>query len=97
MRNGGWGRSLNSVVRRHVNTETKQLENGPSERAVAIARAWLIISGLIVLALGIGITATIEGPEKLWGVAIAVLGITNFIVARYGSGRVAVFFSVFGP
>ena len=80
-----------------MNAETKRLENGPSDRAVAIARAWLIISGVIVLAFGIGITASLEGAERLWGVAIAVLGITNFIVARYGSGRVAVFFSAFQP
>ena len=80
-----------------MSTEDQLPESGPGERAASLARAWLIISGLIVLTLGIGIAATLDGRERLWGVLIAVLGVANFIVARYGNRRVAVFFSLFGP
>jgi hypothetical protein len=72
-------------------------DGGPSERAVALARTWLVITGVAILAFGIFAATTSEGTEMLMGCAITLLGLADLVVARYGSRRVAVFFSLFVP
>jgi hypothetical protein len=62
-----------------------------------MSRVWLVISGWVFLAFGVGIAATADGVDQLWGVAIAVIGIAQFIAARYASAKVAFIFAWFGP
>jgi hypothetical protein len=75
----------------------QQLASGPSERAVAIARVWLVVWGIVLVAFGIAIASTADGSTRLWGGAMVALGIGHFIAARYASGKVAVVVAWFGP
>jgi hypothetical protein len=79
------------------NAANQQLGTGPSDRAVAFARAWLVIWGVVLIAFGVGIVAAASNSEWLLGGSIIALGISHFIAARYASARVAVFFAWVGP
>jgi hypothetical protein len=72
-------------------------KDGPSERAVAISRAWLVILGVAFVAFGVGIMVTAEGSDQFWGIGLAAAGVLNFIAARYARGRFVVFLGSFGP
>jgi hypothetical protein len=74
-------------------SNNEQLDHGPSERAVAMARDWLVVWGCILVAFGIGIMVTANSIAILWGVGMAALGVAHFVVARYASNRIAVFFA----
>jgi hypothetical protein len=70
---------------------------GPSPRAVALARFWLIVLGCIWLVLGVAVGMTMRSESWwLWLIVIAVAAL-HFIAARYARNRVAVFFALFGP
>jgi hypothetical protein len=85
-------RSLDVTV-----NENEHPETGPSKRAVAFSRAWLVIWGILLVALGIGIGVSAEGIDQFWGIAIAAFGAAHFVAARYASARVAFFFAWLGP
>jgi len=70
---------------------------GPSKRAVAIARGWLIALGGVWLVTGALFLALASAPIAYWGIAMVVLGLGHFIAVRYAGGRLAVFLALFGP
>ena len=74
----------------------RDLDSGPSERAVAFARAWLVILGILWGACGTGIAVTADGVDQFWGGALIAFGIAHFVAARYASGKVAFVFALFG-
>jgi hypothetical protein len=78
-------------------TEREQSETGPSDRAVALSRVWLVITGSLFLVFGIGIAVTGDGVDRLWAVAMAAAGVAQFIAARYASSKVAFIFAWLGP
>ena len=71
--------------------------DGPTPHAVSLARNWLNIGGLAWLALAAAMLVATRGSDLAPVAALAALAIVHFIVARYGSRRVAVFFAMFGP
>jgi hypothetical protein len=71
--------------------------SGPSDRAVAIARGWLLVWGCVWLVIAGAFGLWVSGPNAYWGIAMAVVGLAHFAAARYASGRVAIFFAFFGP
>ena len=73
------------------------LDSGPSERAVAVARAWLVILGILWGACGTGIAVTADGVDQLWGGTMVAFGMAHFVAARYASGKVALVFALIGP
>ena len=85
-------RSLDVTV-----NESEHAETGPSKRAVAFSRGWLVIWGILLVAFGIGIGVSAEGGDRLWGIAITAFGVAHFVAARYASARVAFFFAWLGP
>jgi hypothetical protein len=70
--------------------------DGPSPRAVAWARASLYLVGSVWLLAGIALLASWSSELLWWPIALVALGLLHFVVARFGSSRVAVFFAVFG-
>ena len=78
-------------------TERDQSETWPSERAVALSRVWLVITGGLFLVFGVGIAVTGDGVNQLWGVVMAAFGILQFIAARYASAKVAFIFAWLWP
>jgi hypothetical protein len=70
---------------------------GPPERAVSLARAWLVGLGGVWLASGIAFLVLVNDPLGYWGWAMIALGTGHFVAARYASARLAVFFAFFGP
>ena len=73
------GRSTRSLDVTVNQPDDEPSSSGPSERAIVFARASMVISGSILVAFGIGIAVTAEGVDRVWGIAIAVAGIANFI------------------
>ncbi len=71
--------------------------DGPPERAVAIARKWLVIWGCVWLIIASAFILWVSRPTAYWGIAMVAIGLAHFLAARYASGRVAVFFAFFGP
>jgi len=76
--------------------EPKELE-GPSDRAVSLARGWLSAAGWVWLLAAIGVAIASTGDSYWVSAAVFALAIAHFFAARYGSRRVAVFFAIFGP
>ncbi len=68
-------------------TEREQPDRRSFERAETLARAWLVICGCVFLALGVGVAVQADGVD-LWGIVIAVVGVAQFIAARYASARI---------
>jgi hypothetical protein len=85
------------AARRAQNEPMEPLEiDGPSERCVKLARAWLYVAGWGWLVLGISV-AVVFDINSLWATAILfALAIAHFVVARFANRRVAVFFALFG-
>jgi hypothetical protein len=76
--------------------ETPDLE-GPSDHAVRLARMWLVIGGWVWLVGGIAMVHA-SGFDPWWVPTIMVsVAIAHFVVARFGSRRIAVFFVMFAP
>jgi hypothetical protein len=75
-----------------MSTDMKQADS-PSDRAVSIARTWLVICGVVLVILGVSLHLS---GETVWGAAIAMFEVANFIAARYASGRIAVFIASLG-
>jgi hypothetical protein len=68
----------------------------PSHRAVALARASLCLVGSVWLLAGIAVLAS-WSSEVFWGsIALVAFGLLHFVVARFGSRRVAIFFARLG-
>jgi len=76
---------------------TDDSASGPSPRAVALARVWINVSGVVWLMLGIA--AFLFAPiSQIWlGVALLTFAVGHFVAARVASRRLAVFFAVFSP
>jgi len=91
------GRSTRSLDVTVSSVEDQQPESGPSDRAVALSRAWLVILGILWAAFGVGVALTAGGIDQLWGGAMVAFGIVHFIVARYASRRAAFIIAWFGP
>lgn len=71
--------------------------NSLSSRAIRMARFWLVFLGVVWLLVGIA-SAFTTSNELLWlSFLCVVVGIIHFVAARFASGRVAVFFALFGP
>ena len=70
---------------------------GPSERAVALARTCLIIGGVVWSGFAAAMLVASRASEIWSTLAVALVGLAHFAVARFGSRRVAVFFALFGP
>jgi hypothetical protein len=72
-------------------------QDPPSSRVVLMARGWLVVLGTIWLLVGIVSGFTVNS-EMLWlSFLCVVTGILHFVAARFASGRIAVFFALFGP
>jgi hypothetical protein len=71
--------------------------DGPSPHAVTLARIWLNIGG--VLWIGFAIMAWVtSGGIAIWPTAaLGSIALLHFVIAKFGSHRVAVFFAIFGP
>jgi hypothetical protein len=70
--------------------------DGPSPRAVALARASLYLVGSVWLLAGIAVLIS-WSSEVFWGsIALVAFGLLHFVVARFGSRRIAVFFARLG-
>ena len=67
---------------------------GPSPRAVALARFWLIAMGYLWI-VG-GVAAAVTSNEWLALAAVAI-GVVHILIAQFASRRVIVFFAIFGP
>ena len=70
---------------------------GPSERAVALARTCLIIGGVVWSGFAAAMLVASRASEIWSTLAVVLVGLAHFVVARFGSRRVAVFFALFGP
>ena len=71
--------------------------DGPSDHAVGLARAWLSVAGWIWLVVGIVIALGSSVWSAWVPIAIIAFAIAHFVLARFASRRLAVFFAVFGP
>jgi hypothetical protein len=71
--------------------------NGPSAHAVSLARVWLIIGGVFWLGLTVATLVSTDGSNLALISVLAMLALLHFIVALFGSRRVAVFFAILGP
>ena len=72
--------------------------DGPPSRAVAMARMWLKILGVLWLTVGVLMLGGGGNVETmLWAGAAIIFGLGHFVLARYASNRIAVFFAVLGP
>ena len=71
--------------------------DGPTPHAVSLARGWLNIGGLVWLGFAGAAFVLAGGDEPLVVVAFATVGLLHFVVAHFGSRRVAVLFAMFGP
>jgi hypothetical protein len=74
-------------------------EDGPPPSVVRWARASLRIGGIIWFLFAVLTLFHADGDitTMLWGIAMVVVAILHFAVARYGGKRGVVFLSFFGP
>ena len=72
-------------------------EAEPFPHVVATARRWLLVLGVVWLILGVALSLT-EFSASPW-LCLLLLGLAaiHFLVARFGSHRVALIFSVYFP
>jgi hypothetical protein len=71
--------------------------DGPSSHAVALARIWLNIEGVLWIGFAIAAWVT-SGGIAIWPtVALGLIALLHFVIAKFGNHRVAVFFAIFGP
>ena len=68
---------------------------GPSPRAVVLARFWLIAMGCLWIVGGVA-AAAVTSNEWL-AVAAVAIGAVHILIAQFASQRVIVFFAIFGP
>ena len=71
--------------------------DGPSPHAVALARIWLNIGGVLWIGFAIAAMVTSRGIEIWPTVVLGSIALLHFAIAKFGSHRVAVFFAIFGP
>jgi len=69
----------------------------PFPHVVAMARRWLLVLGVVWLLLGIGLTLTGFSASPWLCLILLGLAVIHFLVARFGSHRVALIFSVYFP
>lgn len=70
--------------------------DGPSAHVVSLARFWLVVMGLVWMAVGFVIV--LRGAEMWgWPGSIVAVGALHFLAVRYASNRLAVFLALFGP
>ena len=75
---------------------TEPSADGPTPRAVALARAWLWLAGMVWLIVGVIMLASSHDSSTWLAVLVVVFALGHFVLAHYGSRRVAVFFALFG-
>jgi hypothetical protein len=66
-------------------------------RVVAMARLWLLILGTVWLILGVALSVTEFSSSPWLCLLLLALAGAHFLVARFGSHRVALIFSVYFP
>jgi hypothetical protein len=71
--------------------------DGPSDHAVRLARAWVFFAGCAWLVLGLGLVVASGMGLGLATFVVLLVAAVHFLVARFASRRVAVFFAMFGP
>ena len=72
-------------------------DDEPFPHVVAMARRWLVVLGVVWLILGV-LLSLAEFPASPWLCLLLIsLAAIHFLVARFGSHRVALIFSVYFP
>ena len=66
-------------------------------RVVATARLWLLALGTVWLTLGVALSVTAFSTSPWLCLLLLALAGVHFLVARFGSRRVALLFSVYFP
>jgi len=66
-------------------------------RIVATARLWLLALGAVWLTLGVALSVTEFSTSPWLCLLLLALAGVHFLVARFGSHRIALIFSVYFP
>ena len=66
-------------------------------RVVAMARLWLLVLGAVWLILGVALSVTEFSTSPWLCLLLLAMAGAHFLVARFGSHRVALIFSVYFP
>ena len=83
------------------NNSMRDVTNEPDDesfpRVVAMARLWLVVLGTVWLILGVALSVTEFSTSPWLCLLLLSMAVVHFLVARFGSHRVALIFSVYFP
>lgn len=71
-------------------------QNGPSPRAVLLARGLLVLLGCAWVVAGVAVLWLFDDSSHWMAYLALASAIAHFLVARFAGPRVAVFLAVFG-